>query len=106
MNNDKDLLSFMVDISIKADKAMVGLGKVMFISQSQDGLPPDMFMDEFEKRMGKLTKEQKMTVVMSFQSEMMKHKMLSGIGEGQKGEMQENNRKVLRRIMETGIFKF
>lgn len=87
-------------------KQLNDIAQWMFEMWTQNGFPPDMFLDELDKRF-KLPKSAKIYVVSEYQTKFMEHKRLAGATEKNLEKQRRKNKEDIERLInsgETGIY--
>lgn len=80
---------------------LLKIGKMMFDMYTQNGFPPDMFFDEYEK-VEKLNKDEKIFIITEYQTLFLEHRRQSGIEEKNVGKVRKNNLEAITRFINTG----
>lgn len=88
-------------VKYKDDEDLLTLATQMFTMYTQNGFPPDIFMEEVEKRR-KLTLLQKVFIVSTYQTMFLEHRRKSGIEEHNINKIRKKNREDIERLIETG----
>lgn len=83
---------------------LVYMGKIIFDSFTDSGIPPEIILDELEKK-NKFSKEEKISIIYNFQKLFIEHKIKSGIGEKRLNKVRENNINILIKLYKTGEFE-
>lgn len=84
-----------------ANERLNHLGQEMFRMYTEGGFPPDMFLDELEKRI-KLPLTAKIYIVSVYQTMFLDHRRKSGIREKNLDKLRRRNREDIERLIETG----
>lgn len=77
------------------------LGRLMFTMYSQEGLPPDMFLDELGKRK-EFSVSERALIVTYYLLESLDHKRKAGITDERVDKLRARNLSLLSQFMETG----
>jgi len=96
-------LRTLAEASIKysSDQAMIGYGNKMFELYTAHGLPPDMFLDELNKRTP-LDLLAKVFIVSEYHTQFLEHKRLSGIEDKRIDKVRRRNRDEILALIRTG----
>lgn len=91
------------DILLNKTKFEEKFGKLMFKFKTQNGLPPDIFIDELSKKID-LNKKTKLGILEEFLSQMTLHKLKSGVefDSDNHDKLRERNLKILNDFNNTG----
>ena len=87
----------MIEVTPEQQSKLESLGHKMFTMFSQNGFPPDMFLDQVL-----LPKNMKAYILEVYLEEMLNHKRTSGITEERVDKIRSHNREVISRFIETG----
>lgn len=77
------------------------IGNKMFVMYTQHGLPPDMFMDAWNKR-EPLPKSAWLVVISEYYGFFLEHRRKSGLSEKYIDKVRRNNREAIQRFIESG----
>lgn len=77
------------------------LANSMFVMYTQNGFPPDMFLDKLSKLIP-LNEDQKLFIISKYQDKLIEHKRLSGIEEKNLDKVRKGNIRILESFLKTG----
>lgn len=81
------------------------MAQEMFTAYTQNGLPPDMALDEMEKSK-KLVTEEKIAVVATFLGLLTQHKLTGGLTDRGHKQLQIRNKQMIEKLAVTGAFDY
>lgn len=99
---DKDILRALLKARLlPSAPQMTDYGHRMFTMYTQNGFPPDMFLDELKKRLT-LSRDEGLLIVDSYLADSLEHKRRAGITEERVDKIRQANRRKIAEFYKTG----